>query len=102
MACTTSTLMSLWPPRRERKPKDVVRAYGAREMIDKERQASLERTVTEDRRDDLLLQDWSTVWESLPDAPPLVPRPRKRRSALRLPGGLLARIKLGVGARRTK
>lgn len=49
--------------------------------------------MTRDRRDALLDQDWSAAWEALPEAPPLVPRPKTAQITLRIPARLLARIK---------
>ncbi len=49
--------------------------------------------MTRDRRDSLLDQDWSAAWETLPEAPPLVPRPKTAQVTLRVPTRLLARIK---------
>jgi predicted DNA binding CopG/RHH family protein len=49
--------------------------------------------MTGDRRDKLLHQDWSDAWEGLPEAPPLVPRPKSAQITLRLPASLLSRVK---------
>jgi predicted DNA binding CopG/RHH family protein len=53
--------------------------------------------MTRDRRDALLDRDWADVWETLPKAPPLVPRPKETQITLRLPTSLMMRIK-GVAA----
>lgn len=49
--------------------------------------------MTKDRRDGLLDRDWADLWESLPEAPQLVPRPKQAQITLRLPMPLLTRIK---------
>lgn len=55
--------------------------------------------MSTDRWDSLLEQDWSTAWETLPEAPPLVARPKTAQVTLRLPASMLARIKRVAGAR---
>lgn len=55
--------------------------------------------MSKDPWDKLLEQDWSDAWESLPEAPPLVPRPKTAQITLRLPAALLARIKRVAAAR---
>lgn len=55
--------------------------------------------MSRDRRDRLLDQDWAAAWESLPEAPPLVPRSKTSQITLRLPPLLLARIKRVAVAR---
>lgn len=55
--------------------------------------------MTDDRFDKLLHRDWSASWETLPEAPPLVPRPNTAQITLRLPSSLLARIKRVAAAR---
>lgn len=55
--------------------------------------------MTTDRWDDLLDQDWSSAWETLPEAPDLVPRPKTAQMTLRLPASLLARVKRVAAAR---
>ena len=55
--------------------------------------------MTRDRRDALLDQDWSAVWETLPEAPPLVTRPKTAQITLRIPTRLLARIKAVAAAK---
>lgn len=54
-----------------------------------------------DRWDSLLDQDWSAAWETLPEAPRLVPRGAGRTAqiTLRLPATVLARIKRVAAAR---
>lgn len=49
--------------------------------------------MTTDRHDDLLRQDWAAAWDTLPEAPALVQRPKTTQITLRLPANLLARIK---------
>src|SRR5664279_2045620 len=49
--------------------------------------------MSEDRHDKLLHRDWSSTWDTLPEAPALVPRPKAAQITLRLPAGLLGRIK---------
>jgi len=49
--------------------------------------------MSEDRRDSLLDRDWSAVWDTLPEAPELVSRPKTAQITLRVPPRLLARIK---------
>lgn len=49
--------------------------------------------MSKDRHDDLLEQDWSAIWESLPEAPELVGRPKVAQITLRVPAGLIPRIK---------
>ena len=56
--------------------------------------------MSRDRHDALLNQDWFAAWENLPEAPPLVPRPKTAQVTLRIPTRLLARIK-AVGAARS-
>jgi len=55
--------------------------------------------MTRDRRDALLDQDWSAVWETLPEAPPLVARPKTAQITLRIPTRLLSRIKAVAAAK---
>jgi predicted DNA binding CopG/RHH family protein len=55
--------------------------------------------MSHDRWDSLLGRDWSAEWESLPEAPELVPRPMTAQITLRLPLALLARIKRVATAR---
>lgn len=55
--------------------------------------------MSTDRRDAILDRDWGDVWESLPDAPSLVPRPKTAQITLRLPTRLLARMKAVAAAR---
>src|SRR5208282_3132846 len=66
-----------------------------RKRDDRQRAAYLppERTMTNDRWDTLLDRDWSEAWESLPEAPDLVPRGKTAQITLRLPTTMLARIK---------
>ena len=52
-----------------------------------------------DRRDAILDRDWGDVWESLPEAPPLVPRPKTAQITLRIPTPLLARVKAVAAAK---
>ena len=55
--------------------------------------------MTQDRWDALLERDWSEAWETLPEAPELVPRAKTAQITLRLPVTLLARIKRVAAAR---
>jgi len=55
--------------------------------------------MSSDRRDSLLDADWSTAWDTLPEAPALVPRPKTAQITLRVPASLLARIKTVAAAR---
>jgi predicted DNA binding CopG/RHH family protein/uncharacterized protein YwgA len=55
--------------------------------------------MTNDRWDSLLDRDWSDAWESLPEAPDLVPRGKSAQITLRLPATMLARIKRVARAR---
>ena len=56
--------------------------------------------MTQDRWDALLDRDWSEAWETLPEAPELVPRAKTAQLTLRLPVNLLSRIKRVAAARR--
>ncbi|HTW07908.1 MAG TPA: CopG family antitoxin [Acidimicrobiales bacterium] len=47
----------------------------------------------------LLDHDWSTEWESLPEAPAVVPRRKSAQVTLRLPASLLRRVKQVAAAR---
>ena len=47
----------------------------------------------ESLRESLLDHDWSAEWESLPEAPALVPRRKTAQVTLRLPASLLGRVK---------
>jgi hypothetical protein len=50
--------------------------------------------VTHDvRLKGLIDKDWGDIWESLPDAPPLVPRPKTTQVTLRVPRSSIARLK---------
>jgi predicted DNA binding CopG/RHH family protein len=46
-----------------------------------------------DSFEQLLDEDWSATWDSLPDAPDLVPRAKSAQITLRIPISLLARIR---------
>lgn len=46
-----------------------------------------------DDREQLSKQDWSEFWEDLPEAPPLIPRPKSAQLTLRLSQTLLDRVK---------
>lgn len=48
----------------------------------------------------LLDKDWSAAWDSLPEAPPLVSRPKAAQITLRIPISLLARIRSVADAMR--
>lgn len=51
------------------------------------------------RWDELLDQDWSETWDSLPEAPALVPRAKTAQITLRMPPSLIARMKRVADAR---
>jgi predicted DNA binding CopG/RHH family protein/uncharacterized protein YwgA len=55
--------------------------------------------MSSDRRDALLDADWSSAWDTLPEAPELVPRTKTAQITLRVPSRLLARIKAVAAAR---
>ena len=55
--------------------------------------------MNSDRREALLHADWSSAWDTLPEAPALVPRPKTAQITLRVPSSLLARIKSVAAAR---
>jgi predicted DNA binding CopG/RHH family protein len=55
--------------------------------------------LNRDRWDDLTDQDWSTAWETLPEAPELVARPKTAQITLRLPASLVTRIRRVAAAR---
>lgn len=55
--------------------------------------------MTNDRWDTLLDRDWSDAWETLPEAPDLVPRGKATQITLRLPATMLARVKRVAKAR---
>jgi predicted DNA binding CopG/RHH family protein/uncharacterized protein YwgA len=50
-------------------------------------------------RDSLLDRDWAAAWDTLPEAPALVPRALTTQVTLRLPSSLVARLKRVAGAR---
>ncbi len=57
--------------------------------------------MTRDLRPEALSdRDWGGIWESLPEAPPLVPRPKTTQITLRIPESSLARLK-GVARAKT-
>jgi len=50
--------------------------------------------MTRNARPEILLdRDWGDIWESLPEAPPLVPRPKTTQVTLRVPPSSVARLK---------
>lgn len=49
--------------------------------------------MSDDPRDRLLEEDLGTLWDTLPEAPPLVARPAQTQITLRLPAGCKARIR---------
>ena len=55
--------------------------------------------MTADRHDAILDRDWGDLWETLPEAPPLVPRPKATQITLRIPTRLLARLKAAAAAK---
>src|SRR6266702_1371183 len=55
--------------------------------------------MSEDRWEKFLEKDWSAAWETLPEAPELVARPKTAQITLRVPSNVLLRIKRVAGAR---
>jgi predicted DNA binding CopG/RHH family protein len=55
--------------------------------------------MTKDRWDELLERDWSDAWDTLPEAPDLLPRGKTAQITLRLPAMMVARIKRVATAR---
>lgn len=55
--------------------------------------------MSRDQRDTLLNKDWAAAWETLPEAPPLVDRPKTAQITLRVPASVLSRIKRVAHAR---
>lgn len=55
--------------------------------------------MSQDRHDSLLDRDWSAIWETLPEAPELVPRSKTAQITVRIPTRLLARIKAVAAAK---
>jgi predicted DNA binding CopG/RHH family protein len=56
--------------------------------------------LTRDVRPEALLdEDWGDVWDSLPEAPPLVPRPKTTQVTLRVPPITIARLKAVASAK---
>ncbi|TML41251.1 MAG: hypothetical protein E6G27_08025 [Actinobacteria bacterium] len=55
--------------------------------------------MTKDRWDELLDRDWSDAWDTLPEAPDLVPRGKTAQITLRLPATMVARVKRVAAAR---
>jgi len=56
--------------------------------------------MTRDARPETLIdRDWGDIWESLPEAPPLVPRPKTTQLTLRIPPSSVARLKAVARAR---
>jgi predicted DNA binding CopG/RHH family protein len=50
--------------------------------------------VTNDPRPETLIEtDWGDIWENLPEAPPLVPRPKTTQITLRVPPSSISRLK---------
>ncbi len=50
--------------------------------------------MTDDIRPETLIdKDWGDIWESLPEAPPLVPRPKTTQVTLRVPQSSIPRLK---------
>jgi predicted DNA binding CopG/RHH family protein len=50
------------------------------------------------RVDALIDEDWATAWETLPEAPAIVARPKTTQITLRIPPRLLARLKAVASA----
>ena len=55
--------------------------------------------MSSDRREALLDTDWSSAWDTLPEAPVLVPRLKTAQITLRVPSSLLVRIKTVASSR---
>ncbi|MGO9754897.1 MAG: hypothetical protein ACLP8S_17535 [Solirubrobacteraceae bacterium] len=55
--------------------------------------------MSDDRWEGLLERDWSEAWETLPEAPELVARAKTAQITLRLPVGLVERVKRVSAAR---
>ncbi|MCA1702070.1 MAG: BrnA antitoxin family protein [Actinobacteria bacterium] len=55
--------------------------------------------MTKDRWDELLDRDWSDAWDTLPEAPHLVPRAKSAQITLRLPAIMVARVRRVANAR---
>ncbi len=55
--------------------------------------------MTNTRWDELLDHDWSESWDSLPEAPALVPGPKSAQITLRMPRSLVERVKRVAAAR---
>jgi predicted DNA binding CopG/RHH family protein len=55
--------------------------------------------MSDDHWDSLIDRDWSAAWETLPEAPALVPRRKTAQITLRVPAGVLIRIKRLAAAR---
>lgn len=55
--------------------------------------------MTNDRWHELLDRDWSDAWDTLPEAPDLVPRGKTAQITLRLPATMVARVKRVATAR---
>ncbi len=55
--------------------------------------------MSSDRREALLNADWSSAWDTLPEAPALVPRLKTAQITLRMPSSLLPRIKAVASSR---
>jgi predicted DNA binding CopG/RHH family protein len=49
--------------------------------------------MSRDRRDALLDKDWADAWETLPEAPKLVDRPKTAQITLRVPTSVLSRVR---------
>ncbi|MGA3354674.1 MAG: hypothetical protein ABSD85_16060 [Acidimicrobiales bacterium] len=55
--------------------------------------------MSTDDWDSLQDQDWADAWDTLPEAPALVPRPKTAQITLRIPSGTLARVRAVAAAR---
>lgn len=55
--------------------------------------------IEEQHPDSTLDTDWGDLWESMPDAPPLVPRAKTSQVTLRVPVSLMARLKAVAAAK---
>lgn len=56
--------------------------------------------MSDNEQAELPEQDWGAIWGDLPEAPALVPRAKDAQVTLRIPSGLLARVKAVASAKR--
>jgi predicted DNA binding CopG/RHH family protein len=55
--------------------------------------------MKDSQSDRILDQDWGDLWESLPEAPEFLPRPKNAQLTLRIPTDLLSRLKAVAAAK---